>query len=104
MTTQNRNGRPVIGEFRTMTGGYIGNKPPTRQTAPNQPVAKTAAPKPAPKVETGDDKAVRMAIESARAERVKKEEAEARYLLAKRTILAQVAGVPINQVHTLKHD
>ena len=71
---------------------------------PSQPAAKPAAPKPAPKVETGDDKAVRMAIESARAERVKKEEAEARYLLAKRTILAQVAGVPVDQAHTLKHD
>ena len=69
---------------------------------PSQPAAKPAAP--APKRETADDVAVRVAIESARAERVKKEDAEARYLLAKRTILAQVAGVPINQVHTLKHD
>ena len=69
-------------------------KPPT---AP-QPAA------PAPKRETADDVAVRVAIESARAERVKKEEAEARYLLAKRTILAQVAGCHVNEVGKLKHD
>ena len=69
---------------------------------PSQPAAKPAAPQPAPRDYDGE--AVKRAIEAAKAERVKKEEAEARYLLAKRTILAQVAGVPINQVHTLKHD
>ena len=55
---------------------------------------------PAPKRETGDDAAVRMAIESARAERQKREQAQ----LARLTLLAQVAGCHVNEVAKLLHD
>ena len=65
---------------------------------PSQPAAKPATP--APKKETGDDVAVRVAIESARAERQKREQAQ----LARLTLLAQVAGCHVNEVAKLLHD
>ena len=55
---------------------------------------------PAPKKETADDVAVRVAIESARAERQKREQAQ----LARLTLLAQVAGCHVNEVGKLLHD
>ena len=63
----------------------------------------TAAPQPAtpaPKKETGDDVAVRMAIEAARAERQKREQAQ----LHRLTLLAQVAGCHVNEVAKLLRD
>ena len=63
--------------------------------APTQPTAKPAA-----KIESGDDRAVRIAIESARAERQKREQTQ----LARLTILAQVAGCHVNEVGKLLRD
>ena len=55
---------------------------------------------PAPKRETADDVAVRVAIESAKAERQKREQTQ----LARLTILAQVAGCHVNEVGKLLRD
>lgn len=59
---------------------------------------------PAPKAETGDDRAVREAIESVRADRQKREAAIASLMFNQSTLLSQVSGVPMDQLHTLKHD
>jgi hypothetical protein len=64
--------------------------------APTQPTAKPAA-----KKESGDDRAVRMAIESARAERLEREATAKRSQQARLTLLSQVSGVPVSEVSRL---
>ena len=64
--------------------------------APTQPTAKPAA-----KKESGDDRAVRIAIESARAERLEREATAKRSQQARLTLLSQVSGVPVSEVSRL---
>ena len=78
--------------------GYIGTRIITKGVTPS--IKQATSPKPAapaPKRETADDVAVRVAIESAKAERQKREQAQ----LHRLTLLAQVAGCHVNEVGKL---
>jgi hypothetical protein len=110
MTQPNNNGKPTTGTFRTIAdGGFIGKPPtsaPARPEARRQPIqtAKPAKPR-------MDDAVIDAAINSAmrkmekgQAGQASAADALARIRLTQRQLLAQVAGVPVDQVETLRHE
>ena len=78
--------------------GYIGTRIINKGVTPSIKQAKAPQPAtPAPKRETADDVAVRVAIESVHAERQQRDQTQLHQL----TILAQVAGCHVNEVGKL---
>ena len=109
--TEQRNGKPKTGEYRTIAdGGYIGRPPTSTRARPDARNQNQASAKPAkPRM---DDSAIDSAINSAmrKLEQTQAGQAddaltrEARIRLAHRTLLAQVAGCRIDEVGKLRHE
>lgn len=61
-------------------------------------------PKPTPPGPSATDPMVEQIVASVRAEQAERKRREEEYLLNQRRILAQVAQVPLDQIHTLIRD